>query len=186
MWPLSTSSRRIRRRRSKRSASGLNTRAQDPRQKRPQRSIEMKGNAKDCVSTAQRFFTAYDAHDVDGMLGLCADGALGRYAPYGRESVVPIRGGIDVIWCAFPSAVPNFRVKVIELVPTDGNTVVIQAKMSGLIPAEVPGVAKKGQDVHIHHCYILRFDSNSKIGSMLTGTTPSSTISRRAACDGAT
>jgi len=28
------------------------------------------------------------------MLALCADGALGRYAPYGRESVVPIRGGI--------------------------------------------------------------------------------------------
>jgi len=97
------------------------------------------------------------------MLGLCADGALGRYAPYGRESVVPIRGGIDVIWRAFPNAVPNFRVKVIELIPTDGNTVVIQAEMSGPIPAEVPGVAKKGQDVHIPHCYILRFDSNSKI-----------------------
>src|SRR6202789_2630445 len=37
----------------------------------------MKGNAKDYVSTAQQFFTAYDAHDVDGMLALCADGALG-------------------------------------------------------------------------------------------------------------
>ena len=97
------------------------------------------------------------------MLGLFADGALGRYAPYGRESVVPIRGGIDVIWRAFPNAVPNFRVKVIELIPTDGKTVVIQAEMSGPIPAEVPGVAKKGQDVHIPHCYILRFDSNSKI-----------------------
>ena len=123
----------------------------------------MKTNAKDYVSTAQQFFTAYDAHDVDGMLALCADGALGRYAPYGRESVVPIRGGIDVIWRAFPKAVPNFRVKVIELIPADGNTVVIQAEMSGPIPAEVPGVAKKGQDVHIPHCYILRFDSNSKI-----------------------
>src|ERR1700693_750744 len=69
----------------------------------------MKTNAKDYVSIAQQFFTAYDAHDVDGMLALCADGALGRYAPYGRESVVPIRGGIDVIWRAFPNAVPNFR-----------------------------------------------------------------------------
>src|SRR6204780_2431863 len=87
----------------------------------------MKAKAKDYLSIAQQFFTAYDAHDVDGMLALCADGALGRYAPYGRESVVPIRGGIDVIWRAFPNAVPNFRVKVIELIPTDGNTVVIQA-----------------------------------------------------------
>ena len=58
-----------------------------------------------------------DAHDVDGHCSLfCADGALGRYAPYGRESVVPIRGGIDVILRAFPNAVPNFRVKVIELI----------------------------------------------------------------------
>ncbi len=123
----------------------------------------MKTNPKDCVSAAQRFFTAYDAHDVDGMLALCADGALGRYAPYGRESVVPIRGGIDVIWRAFPNAVPNFRVKVIELIPAEGNIVVIQAEMSGPIPAEVHGVAKKGQDVHIPHCYILRFDTDSKI-----------------------
>ena len=37
----------------------------------------MKTNAKDYVSIAQQFFTAYDAHDVDGMLALCADGALG-------------------------------------------------------------------------------------------------------------
>jgi hypothetical protein len=52
---------------------------------------------------------------------------------------------------------------VIELIHADGNTVVIQAEMSGPIPAEVPGVAKKGQDVHIPHCYILRFDTDSKI-----------------------
>src|SRR5260370_10710472 len=133
-YQLTTCPRRIRRRRSKRSASGLNTRAQDPRQKRPQRSIEMKRNAKDYVSTAQQFFAAYDPHDVDGMLGLCADGALGRYAPYGRESVVPIRGGIDVICRAFPHAVPNFLVKVIELIPTDGITVLIQAELIWPIP----------------------------------------------------
>jgi ketosteroid isomerase-like protein len=123
----------------------------------------MKTSMTNFVSTAENFFAAYDAHDVDGMLALCADGALGRYAPYGRDSVVPIRGGIDVIWRAFPNAVPNFRVKVIERIPGEGNTVVIQAEMSGPIPAEVPGVAKKGQDVHIPHCYILRFDAEGKI-----------------------
>ena len=137
----------------------------------------MKTSAKDYVSAAQQFFTAYDAHDVDGMLALCADGALGRYAPYGRESVVPIRGGIDVIWRAFPNAVPNFRVKVIELIPAEGNIVVIQAEMSGPIPAEVHGIAKKGQDVHILSLpSILRFRHRTPKphGSMpLTGTTPS-------------
>jgi hypothetical protein len=123
----------------------------------------MKTNTTDLATEAQAFFAAYDAHNVDGMIALCADGALGRYAPYGRESVVPIRGGIDVIWRAFPQAVPGFRVKVIEMILGEGNTVVIQAEMSGPIPAEVPGVAKKGQVVHIPHAYILRFDAHRKI-----------------------
>ena len=57
----------------------------------------MKGNAKDDVSTAQQFFTAYDAHDVDGMLGLCADGALGRYAPFlHAERASPKRHAVDL------------------------------------------------------------------------------------------
>ena len=117
----------------------------------------------DLASTAAKFFVAYDAYDVEGMIALCADGALGRYAPYGRESVVPIRGGIDVIWRAFPQAVPGFRVKVTETILGEGNTVVIQAEMSGPIPVDVPGIAKTGQVVHIPHAYILRFDTNRKI-----------------------
>ena len=76
---------------------------------------------------------------------------------------MPIRGGIDVIWRAFPQAVPNFRVKVIEMILAEGNTVVVQAEMSGPIPAEALGIAKKGQVVHIPHAHILRFDTHSKI-----------------------
>ena len=128
-------------------------------------------NAAPCNQPGNRHLWPDDGNcRIDGNVGrlvhreilrhLCA---IGRYAPYGRESVVPIRGGIDVIWRAFPNAVPNFRVKVIELMPAEGNTVVIQAEMSGPIPAEVPGIAKKGQDVHIPHCYILRFDADGKI-----------------------
>jgi predicted ester cyclase len=123
----------------------------------------MKTNATDLATASQEFFAAYDAHDVEGMIALCAEGALGRYAPYGRESIVPIRGGIDVIWRAFPQAVPNFRVKVIEMILAEGNTVVVQAEMSGPIQAEAPGIAKKGQVVHIPHAYILRFDIHCKI-----------------------
>ena len=77
---------------------------------------KMKTNTTDLATAAQEFFAAYDARDVEGMIALCADGAQGRYAPYGRERVVPIRGGIDVIWRAFPQAIPNFRVKVIEMI----------------------------------------------------------------------
>jgi predicted ester cyclase len=123
----------------------------------------MKTNTTDFGTAAQEFFAAYDAHDVEGMIALCADGALGRYAPYGRDSVAPIRGGIDAIWRAFPQAVPNFRVKVMEMILAEGNIVVVQAEMSGPIPGEVPGIAKNGQVVHIPHAYILRFDAQCKI-----------------------
>ena len=126
----------------------------------------MKTNPTELATAAQEFFAAYDAHDVEGMTAFCADGARGRYAPYGRESVVPIRGGIDVIWRAFPQAVPNFRVKVIEMILAEGNTVVVQAEMSGPIPADVPGIARKDQVVHIPHAYILRFDTNRKIARL--------------------
>ena len=33
-------------------------------------------NALDVKAITRKFFAAYDAHDVDGMLALCADGAL--------------------------------------------------------------------------------------------------------------
>ncbi|MGH2359847.1 MAG: nuclear transport factor 2 family protein [bacterium] len=126
----------------------------------------MKTNTTALATAARQFFAAYDAHDVDSMVALCADDARGRYAPYGRESVVPIRGGIDVIWRAFPQAVPDFRVKVIETILAEGNTVVVQAEMSGTMPAEAPGIAKKGQVVFIPHVYILRFDTDGKISRL--------------------
>jgi ketosteroid isomerase-like protein len=119
----------------------------------------------DIKSIAKEFFAAYDAHDVEGMLALCADRAQGRYCPYGRDSVVPIRGGLDGIWRAFPQAVPGFRVEVVEML-AEGNTAVIQAVMSGPIPADVPGVAKKAQVVHIPHAYFLRFDMQGKISRL--------------------
>ena len=86
----------------------------------------MKDEMKDLKAIAQSFFTAYDAHDVDGMTALCADNAEGRYLPLGRNSVKPIRGGIDFIWKAFPQAVPLFRVEVVELITAERNTVVVQ------------------------------------------------------------
>jgi ketosteroid isomerase-like protein len=124
---------------------------------------KMKNELKDLKTIAQRFFAAYDAHDVEGMLSFCADGAQGRYAPYGRNSVVPIRGGLDAIWRAFPQAVPNFRVEVVEIILGEGDTVVAQTVMSGPMPGDPLGIAKKGQVVFIPHAYILRSNAEGKI-----------------------
>jgi ketosteroid isomerase-like protein len=122
-------------------------------------------NDKDVKAVAKTFFAAYDAHDVEGMLALCDDGAIGRYLPYGRDSDMPIRGGIDVIWRAFPQAVPNFRVEIVEML-AEGNSVIVQTVMSGPIPSDVPGIAKKAQVVFIPHAYFLRFNAQGKISRL--------------------
>jgi steroid delta-isomerase-like uncharacterized protein len=126
----------------------------------------MKTEMKNLKTIAQSFFAAYDAHDVNGMVAFCANGALGRYAPYGRNSVVPIRGGLDAIWRAFPQAVPDFRVDVIEMIPAERNILVVQTVISGTIPMDASGIAKKGQVVHIPHAHILRFDTHGRISRL--------------------
>src|SRR5258708_24141701 len=114
----------------------------------------MRENTSDLKTIAQRFFGAYDAHDVEGMTALCADDARGRYVPYGRESVAPIRGGIDAIWRAFPQAVPDFRVAVIEMMLAEVNTLVPQTAMSPANPPDPLGISKQGQAVAIPPVFI--------------------------------
>ena len=114
----------------------------------------------------KEFFAAYDAHDVERMLGLCADGAQGRYLPYGKNSVVPIRGGLEQIWRGFPQVVPDFGVEIAEMIPGEENTIVVQALLGGTMPASVPGLVKKGEVGRIAHAYIIRYNTDGKISRL--------------------
>ena len=120
-------------------------------------------NALDVKAITRKFFAAYDAHDVDGMLALCAEGAQGRYLPYGKNSFMPIRGGLENIWRGFPHAVPDFGVEIVELIEGEGNAVTVQALRGGTMPADVPGVVKKGVVDRIAHAYIIRYNADGKI-----------------------
>ena len=123
-------------------------------------------NDLDVKSITKKFFAAYDAHDVDGMLALCADGAQGRYLPYGKNSVMPIPGGLEKIWRGFPEAVPDFGVEIAEMIPGADNTIVVQALLGGTMPAGVPGLVKKGEVGRIAHAYIIRYDTDGKISHL--------------------
>jgi ketosteroid isomerase-like protein len=120
-------------------------------------------NSPDLKAITKRFFAAYDAHDVDGMVALCADGAQGRYLPYGKKSVMPIRGGLEQIWRGLLGAVPDFGVEVDEMIQAEGNIVVVQALLGGAMPADVPGLVAKGKSDRIAHAYIIRYDASGKI-----------------------
>jgi steroid delta-isomerase-like uncharacterized protein len=117
----------------------------------------------DLKAVTERFFAAYDAHDVDDMLALCADGAQGRYLPYGKKNVMPIRGGLEQIWRGLLRAVPDFGVEIDEMIQADGNIVVVQALLGGAMPADVAGLVTKGRSDRIAHAYIMRYDAGGKI-----------------------
>ena len=121
---------------------------------------------KDLKAITKQFFAAYDAHNVDGMLALSADGARGRYLPYGKNSVIPIRGGLEMIWRGFPQAVPDFGAEIVEMIEAQNNTIVVQALVGGTMPADVPGVVKKGDVGRIAHAYIVRFNADGKISRL--------------------
>src|SRR6202022_3565659 len=116
----------------------------------------------DVKAITRKFFAAYNAHDVDGMLALCADGAQGRYLPYGKKSLMPIRGGLEQIWRGLLGAVPDFGVEVDELIQAEGNIVVVQALLGGAMPADVPGLVTKGKSDRIAHAYIIRYSAERK------------------------
>ena len=65
--------------------------------------------------------------------------------PYGKNSVVPIRGGLEQIWRGFPQAVPDFGAEIVEIIQAEENTIVVQALVGGTMPADVPGLVKKGE-----------------------------------------
>jgi ketosteroid isomerase-like protein len=92
----------------------------------------------DVKAITRKFFAAYYAHDVDGMLALCADGAQGRYLPYGKKSLMPIRGGLEQIWRGLLGAVPDFGVEVDEMIQAEGHIVVVQALLGGAMPGGCP------------------------------------------------
>ena len=117
----------------------------------------------DLKAITEKFFAAYNGHDVDGMLALCADSAQGRYLPYGKKSNMPIRGGLELIWRGMLGAVPDFGVEVVEMIRGEGMIIVVQALLGGTMPVDVPGLVTKGKSIRIAHAYIIRYSAEGTI-----------------------
>ena len=101
------------------------------------------------------------------MLALFADDASGDTLPMAGTVWSLFVAALTPIWRAFPQAVPNFRVEVVEMLAAEAKTVVIQTVMRGPMPADAPGIAKKGQVVFIPHCLLPALqDAEGKISRL--------------------
>jgi hypothetical protein len=52
------------------------------------------------------------------------------------------------------------------MIQAEENTLVVQALVGGTMPADVPGVVKKGEVGQIAHAYIVRFNTDGKISRL--------------------
>ena len=66
----------------------------------------------------------------------------------------------------FPQAVPDFGAEIVEMIQAEENTIVVQALVGGTMPADVPGLVKKGEVGRIAHAYIVRFKIDGKISRL--------------------
>ena len=89
-----------------------------------------------------------------------------RVAPSGVSALNQARTTFEEIWRGFPKAVPDFGVEVIEIIPAEENTVVVQALLGGTMTADVPGLVRKGEVGRIAHAYIIRYNRDGKISRL--------------------
>jgi hypothetical protein len=60
----------------------------------------------------------------------------------------------------------DFGVEIAEMIPGEENTIVVQALLGGTMPADVPGLVKKGEVGRIAHAYIIRYNTDGKISRL--------------------
>jgi len=64
------------------------------------------------------------------------------------------------------AGVPDFGAEIIEMIQAEENTIIVQALVGGTMPADVPGLVKKGEVGRIAHAYIVRFNTDGKISRL--------------------
>jgi len=100
-----------------------------------------------------------------------------------RNSVMPIPWRPRKYLARLSAAVPDFGVEIVEMIRGEESYITVQALLGGTMPADVPGLVKKGEVGRIAHAYIIRYNADGKISRLdCYWDTPRSTRLRRAPC----
>lgn len=99
------------------------------------------------------FFAAFDAHDIDGMLALCSDGATLRHIPMSSNEAGSMFDIGTKAWGETFKAFPNVRVAVESLI-AEGDRVA----------AEVV-IADRERGFELPQVYVLTLDDGGRISA---------------------
>ncbi|MFL5824104.1 MAG: ester cyclase [Solirubrobacteraceae bacterium] len=107
------------------------------------------------IRAADSFFYAYDRHDLDGMLEVCAERAQIRYVPLGDGGRGPAHVMGRAIWAEFFEAFPDLHVEVNSMFGDEAN-VAAEVTIGGTHERPFRGLPTKGRHYELPHAFILR------------------------------
>jgi hypothetical protein len=125
-------------------------------------------------ATATAFFSAYRAHDVERMIGLCTEAAGFRYVPFeiwGRQRVLHGEGTVHtvgkLIWMALIDAFPDLTNAVTSLRADPEGNVCAEVVIGGTQARAFGAMACAGLRYELPHLFLLRVTGDGLIDDIV-------------------
>jgi ketosteroid isomerase-like protein len=120
------------------------------------------------------FFAAYQAHDIERMVDLCAAGAGFRYVPFevwSRQRVLHGEGTVrtvgKLIWTALIDAFPDLANEVTCVSADAEGNVAAEVSMGGTQAKAFGSIACTGRRYELPHLFLFRVTSDGRIGDIV-------------------
>ncbi|CAG9259885.1 Nuclear transport factor 2 family protein [Paraburkholderia unamae] len=113
-------------------------------------------------ATITQFFDCYRAHDVAGMLALCAPQAKIDYVPLGATGSAEVIG--RQIWASLVEAFPDLQNKIVALHASDTDrAVTAEVVIGGTQARDFLGIANHARSFSVRHAFIFQLDPQARI-----------------------
>lgn len=125
-------------------------------------------------AAVRAFFAAYRAHDVEGMVDLCAEAAGFRYVPFevwGRQRVLYGEGKVrtvgKVIWTALIDAFPDLANAVTSVRADPDGNVAAEAGIGGTQAKDFGIIACAGRHYELPHLFLFHVTGDGLIDDIV-------------------
>jgi steroid delta-isomerase-like uncharacterized protein len=125
--------------------------------------VSVSGMSETATETAVAFIDAYQAHDVERMVSLCADDAGFHYVPYeieGRQRVVRGDGNARAIgktfWASMIDAFPDLSCDVRSVISDDQGNVAAEVVVQGTQARVFGPFGSLGGHFDLPHLFIFK------------------------------
>jgi steroid delta-isomerase-like uncharacterized protein len=117
----------------------------------------------DATRIVRSFFDAYRAHDVEGMVGTCSEGAEFRYVPFeiwGKQRVLRGDGKVrsigKVLWTGLIESFPDLTNELTSIHADDAGNVAAEVTLRGTQAKVWGNIESRGRQFAVPHLFLFR------------------------------